>query len=213
MNVREWTFGALRVRRFCGEACAPVVYVSGGAVGLENCGWTVISVEGIDWNRDLTPWPAKAVFRGQPDFGGGAADYLRVLTQEIMPGAEEDLQPPKRAVMGYSLGGLFAVYAALETDAFDAAASVSGSMWYPGFAEYAAQKKRAPECAYFSVGEREKLSRNAAFRSIEDCTHAVMHALEERGAATVFELNPGGHFDDAPGRMRRALEWLKEHID
>jgi predicted alpha/beta superfamily hydrolase len=110
--------------------------------------------------------------------------------------------------MGYSLGGLFAVYAALETDVFDAAASVSGSMWYPGFAEYAVQKECALQCVYFSVGEREKLSRNAAFRSIEDCTHAVMHALENKGAKTVFELEPGGHFDDAPGRMRRALEWL-----
>lgn len=212
MTVREWTFGTLRVRRFCEDISAPVVYVSGDGRGIETCGWTVISVEGIDWNRDLTPWPAKAVFRGRPDFGGGAGEYLRMLTEEIIPAAEKDIQPSGRAVMGYSLAGLFAVYAALETQLFDASASVSGSMWYPGFSEYVAQKENAPECAYFSVGDREKLSRSAAFRSIEECTHAVTNALGGRGTQTVFELNPGGHFDDAPGRMRRALEWMNREF-
>ena len=211
MTVQEWKIDRWSVKRLCTDPSAPAVYVHGE--GIEADGWTVISVGNADWNLDLTPWPEKAVFRGQPDFGGGAGEYLRVLTQRIIPAAEADIRPAARAVMGYSLAGLFAVYAALETDVFDAVASVSGSMWYPGFAEYARQKERAPKAAYFSVGEREKRSRNAHFRMIDECTESVRRSFELRGAHTAFELNSGGHFDDPEGRMRRALCWMKDAFD
>ena len=209
MNIREWMIGTRRITRFCSDVAAPVVYVHGSAGGIRECGWTVVAVEGIDWNRDLTPWPAKAVFRGQPDFGGGAEAYLRELTEEIIPTAEADLKPSARAIAGYSLAGLFAVYAALETKMFDAAASVSGSMWYPGFEEHVRQKESVPRLAYFSVGDREKLGRNAAFHSIEDCTQQICDVLAVRGARTVFELNPGGHFDNPDGRVQKAFDWMK----
>lgn len=213
MIVKEWNIGSLRIKRFCTDISAPAVYVHGAAEGLENCGWTMVLVDGIDWNRDLTPWPAKAVFRGQPDFGGEAKAHLRMLTEEIIPVVEDGLQPASRGIMGYSLAGLFAAYAALESGCFDFFASVSGSMWYPGFVEYATQKEMRVRCAYFSVGDREKLGRNAAFHSIEECTQRVCDLLAMRGAKTVFELNPGGHFENVPGRMRRAAEWLKEALE
>jgi len=209
MTGREWMIGGRRVARFCSDAAAPVVYVHGSAEGLENCGWTVVSIEGIDWNSDLTPWPARAVFRGQPDFGGGADAHLRSLTEEIIPAVEADLRPSSRVIAGYSLAGLFAVYAALETALFDAAASVSGSMWYPGFVDYVCQKESGPRCAYFSVGEREKAGRNRVFHSIEEDTKRVAAGLALRGVRTAFELNPGGHFDDPAGRMRKAMDWMK----
>lgn len=210
---REWMIGTRRVTRFCTEPGAPALYVHCSAEEAETLakdGWTVIALDGIDWNHDLSPWQAKAVFRGQPDFGGGAGEYLRELTQGILPEVESDIQPWSRAIMGYSLAGLFAVYAALETGMFDSAASVSGSMWYPGFAEYAQNAGYMLGFAYFSVGDKEKNSRNAAFRSIEDCTFAVMKAMNSRGAETMFERNLGTHFDDPAGRMVRALEWLQK---
>lgn len=208
MSVKRWRFGELCVTRMCENASAPVLYVHGNVNGMEKFGWTVVSIEGIEWNRDLTPWPAKAVFRGQPDFGGGADAHLHRLTGEIMPAVEADLKPQMRIIAGYSLAGLFAVYAALETKLFCAAASVSGSMWYPDFSEYVRRKDSAPELAYFSVGDKEKLGRNAAFHSIEERTQEVMLALRGRGAETVFEKNPGGHFDNPENRMRRAADWL-----
>lgn len=209
--VRSWETGRRRIARYCADPAAPVLYVHCGeeeARQLAQSGWTVVAVGGIDWNHDLTPWPAKAVFRGQPDFTGGAEEYLKELKENIIPAAEADIAPSARAILGYSLAGLFAAYAAMETGLFDMAASVSGSMWYPGFAEYA---QNAPHCAkrmYFSVGDREKLSRSAAFRSVEECTFRVMEAMEKSGAETFFERNPGGHFDDPAGRMMRALDWI-----
>ena len=211
MTRREWKLDGLRIIAFEGRLRAPVVYAHMSpedAAALADERWSVAAIDGADWNRDLTPWPAEAAFRGQPDFAGGADAHLKMLTERIVPMVEAELEPEGRALAGYSLAGLFAIYAALKTGMFPAAASVSGSMWYPDFATFAEQGRFVPRCAYFSVGEREKLSRNAAFRSIETCTERVCAALEAHGARTVFELNPGGHFDDHTGRMRRALEWL-----
>ena len=33
---------------------------------------TLVCIEGVDWDRDLSPWAAKKVFRGGEDFSGGA---------------------------------------------------------------------------------------------------------------------------------------------
>lgn len=212
MHSEEWRFGEVRVRREWTSPSAPIAYVFGDAKGCDSFGWTVVCMEGLDWNRDLTPWPEKAVFRGQPDFGGGAAQTLQRLTEEILPAVEADLQPTTRIIAGYSLAGLFAVYAALETELFQAAASVSGSMWYPGFADHVDQKKRVPKLVYFSVGDRERLGRNAAFHSIEDCTRRICDRLAANGAKTVFEFNPGGHFCDVDARMHRAFGWLDKNL-
>ena len=36
-----------------------------------------------DWNRDLSPWPAPALGKGEA-FAGGAAAYLRWLLEEVV---------------------------------------------------------------------------------------------------------------------------------
>ena len=215
MTRREWALDGLRILSFEGKPRVPAVYVhmsaeEAGALADER--WSVVAIDGADWGCDLTPWPAKAVFRGQPNFAGGADAHLKRLTERIVPMVEHVLKPRSRMLAGYSLAGLFAVYAALQSEMFPLVASASGSMWYPDFEAFAEQSGRVPDCVYFSVGEREKLGRNAAFRSIEDCTKRVCSLLESRGARTVFELNPGGHFDDPAGRMRRAVEWLSGWI-
>ena len=66
-----------------------------------------------------------------------------------MPGA-----PRWRGIAGYSLAGLFAVYALYRTDVFARAASVSGSLWFPGFREYVFSHTPLcrPDCVYFSLG-------------------------------------------------------------
>ena len=67
-----------------------------------------------------------------------------------------------------------------------------------------------PEFAYLSVGDREKLGRNAAFHSIEENTLRIVGALRGRGAEAMFERNPGGHFTDPQGRMARAVKQMMQ---
>ncbi|MBQ0070847.1 MAG: hypothetical protein KBS81_03175, partial [Spirochaetales bacterium] len=44
----------------------------------------VVPVLVPDWNRDLSPWKAKAVFNGE-DFSGGADAFLRLLLEKTIP--------------------------------------------------------------------------------------------------------------------------------
>ena len=166
----------------------------------------------VDWNRDLSPWPAKAVFPGEDDFAGRADDLLAELTGCILPLAEQALpSPPQyRALAGYSLAGLFCVYAAFRTAAFTRIASVSGSMWYDGFLSFAGQTPLAApvERAWFSVGAKEKRTRNPRMASVEDNTRAMERLFRSRGAGTRFTLHPGNHFADTEARMAEALAFL-----
>lgn len=171
----------------------------------------LISVEVPDWNRDMTPWPAEKVFGKGEDFSGGADEYLAELVKEIPAFEErEGLRPSERYLLGYSLAGLFAVYGALNSELFTGFASVSGSMWYDGFAAYVEGKAPHPALAkgYFSVGNREKNSKNPRMKTVEDCAARISGGLAERGIRTVFEINPGTHFTDPEGRIEKAVRWL-----
>ena len=72
-----------------------------------------------DWNHDLSPWPAPAVF-GNEDFGDGAKETLEFILSEAVPERRsKDLSPDGAAsspeknyfIGGYSLAGLFALWA------------------------------------------------------------------------------------------------------
>lgn len=140
----------------------PVVYLHEGE--KESRIWpllaepmTLVCIGGLDWDRELSPWPAKGVF-GE-DFTGGADAYLAELTGVVVPAVEKRLGfvPARRGIAGYSLAGLFAVYAVCKTSVFCRAASVSGSLWFDGFTDYmaACAPPAVPERVYFSVGDRE----------------------------------------------------------
>ena len=171
----------------------------------------LVFIEGFDWNKDLSPWPAKAVF-GDEDFGGQADAFLDELTGKIIHAAEREMKmnPLWRGIAGYSLAGLFAVYAAYRSGLFSRVASVSGSVWFDGWMEYAERTPfgAAVERAYFSVGAKEKKTRNVRMQPVEENTRAMHELFQQRGAESRFVLNPGNHFVDAQKRLRDALEYL-----
>ena len=174
--------------------------------------FSLACIGGIDWDQELTPWPAPSPFGKRSDFAGGADAYLDALTERMLPAIVSALgtKPEYVALAGYSLAGLFALYALYRTDAFARVASVSGSTWYPGFAEYALahEMSRRPQRVYLSVGDREAKTRNAAMRSVEDNARRLYAAYRDMGLDTTFELNSGGHFDHPTQRLARAIAWM-----
>ena len=175
---------------------------------------TLAAIFGVDWNRELSPWPAPKAFRGSDDFGGGAPAFLSKLTGHIVPLVENrlDFTPSSRAIAGYSLAGLFALWTVFTTDVFDWTASVSGSLWYDGFLEYVGSNvpHGSVEQVYLSLGDREKNTRNPRMAVVEERTNQITELLRDRGIPVAFELNQGGHFHDAPGRIARALNALMQ---
>ena len=172
------------------------------------------AISGVDWNRDLSPWPAPKVFRGGEDFGGEGPAFLDMMTEQIVPLVEAQLgfAPVYRTIAGYSLAGLFALWSVFQTDMFDRVASVSGSLWFDGFMDYL--ESSAPPNGlrriYLSLGDREKNARNQRMAAVEDCTRRAAEFLREWDIPVLFEMNPGGHFQDIPGRIARGINQLME---
>ena len=117
----------------------------------EECSHTLIACQSADWDRDYSPWPAPPVFGKQGFAGQGEQTLAKIRAFFTQDGAAE--RP--RAIGGYSLAGLFSLWALSQDAGFAGVASCSGSLWYPGWAEYAAQA-RYPQgsCVYLSLGER-----------------------------------------------------------
>lgn len=201
--------------------CSPAVYLNsyddeeGEKVWQElknsSVDVNLIVISSLDWNCDMSPYSAPSVFRHAPDFSGGAAKYLGLLTENIIPAAEEITGPVEwRGIAGYSLAGLFALYSLFMTDAFSRCASVSGSLWYPGFSSFAAQHEMMvrPQCIYFSLGDRECRTRNPVLCTVQSETENIAALVERRGIPAVFRLNEGGHLDNPALRMADGLRWI-----
>lgn len=176
--------------------------------------FSMLVVSDMDWNRDLSPWEAPAVFRSEAPFGGKADGFLKELVGRAIPDAVEELgeKPEYMAIAGYSLAGLFALYSLYRTDVFSRAASASGSFWFPGFLEFASSRELAkkPEKLYLSLGDQEARTRNPVMATVQDNTEKLAALYRSRGINTVFELNPGNHFMDPALRMAKGIRSILE---
>ena len=204
------------------EATAPILYLNTfsdegkkvyEAAQAAGCPpFTLVAVSDLDWNHDMAPWNSPPAFRNAGPCTGGADDYLRLLTGEIIPTAEKALPgvPSWRGIAGYSLSGLFALYALYRTDLFSRVGSMSGSLWFPGMKEYilSHQPKRRPDCVYFSLGDKESKTRNPVLWSVRQNTEEIRAFYQARGIDTVFQLNPGNHYDHAAERTAAGMAWL-----
>lgn len=227
---RELTVRGRRVSLLCPSVPPDaVVYLHESGQALEETAALLASllpdgitpalvVPDVDWNADLSPWPAPRVFRGGEAFAGNGAAYLAELTSSVLPAAEAALRvspaPARRIIAGYSLAGLFALFAALSTDAFGACVSASGSLWFDGFASRLSDVSptHLPAFAYFSLGDREKLTRNPRMALVEDATRQVEACLAASGVRTVYVSESGGHFEDPAGRLVRGIRKALEEI-
>ena len=174
--------------------------------------FTLVTVSNLAWNHDMAPWDSPAAFKKGEPFTGGADDYLRLLVEEIIPRAEKELPGPPawRGIAGYSLAGLFALYAIYQTDVFSRVGCMSGSLWFPGFKEYVLshEPKRWPDCIYFSLGDKESKTRNPVLKTVQEKTEEIQTFYQNKGIDTVFRLNPGNHFVQGIERTVAGIHWL-----
>lgn len=206
----------------CSKPNAPVIYLNTvsdegrqvyEAAQAAGCPpFTLVAISNLNWNHDMSPWDSPAAFKKGEIFTGGANNYLRLLVEEIVPRAEEDLGSPPawRGIAGYSLAGLFALYAIYQTHVFSRVGCMSGSLWFPGFKEYifSHEPKRRPDCIYFSLGDREARTRNPVLKNVQENTAAIHAFFQAQGVDTVFQLNPGNHFVQGIERTAAGIQWL-----
>lgn len=154
-----------------------------------------------NWNDDLSPWKAPAVFKTE-DFCGGASKTLENI---IALCADKNR---KYYIGGYSLAGLFALWAACQTDIFSGVAAASPSVWFPGFIDYMKTYKMKSQNVYLSLGDREEKTRNPVMAQIGNCIKEEYRCLLENGINCILEWNKGNHFKEADIRTAKAFAWI-----
>jgi hypothetical protein len=154
-----------------------------------------------DWNRDLSPWAAPAVF-GREGFSGHAEETL----QEILRFCEDKTKA--YYIGGYSLAGLFALWAAYRTGLFRGVAAASPSVWFPGFPEFMQEHRMQAGWVYLSLGNREEKTRNPVMAKVGENIRGAYNLLKKQGIDCLLEWNEGNHFRDADLRTAKAFSWI-----
>lgn len=201
----------------------PVIYVNGEiaieevveevkktGVGTE---FLLLSIQPDNWNDDFTPWSAPAFRKGEGAPAGKADEYILRLTEEVKPYIDANYrtkpEPEHTVLLGYSLGGLSALYSIYRTDWFGVVGSLSGSLWYDNFCEFMEREQpiRTDLKVYLSLGKKECLSRNPRMGRVAECTEWARDILIRQLTNVCFEWNDGGHFHEIPERFAKAIAW------
>ena len=195
-------------------------------------GFAMVFFDCGEWARALMPWPDDAVAR-DAEVGRHAPDTLRFIEHTLLPWLRERFGALPCIIGGYSLGGLFALWAARNTDAFAAVAAASPSLWINGWGEYAAAHPILPPKAttqhstlniphsasrssaiHLSLGDREEHCRNQRMKRIGDCVRAEHALLCQQLSPTAVTLrwHEGGHFGAEAERTAEAFAWCIEQL-
>ena len=158
-----------------------------------------------DWNQELTPWAAPPVF-GKVPFGNGAGKTLGFITNQLLPEVQENIS--HLILGGYSLAGLFALWAGVQTDQFEGIAAASPSVWYPQWIDYASENKPLAKSVYLSLGDKEEKAKNPVMAQVGNAIRKQHELLMEQEINTIFEWNAGNHFVDSDKRMAKGFAWL-----
>lgn len=161
----------------------------------------LLAFEVSDWNRELSPWEAPAVF-GKNGFAGEAAKTLDEISGYCTDHSRSYY------IGGYSLAGLFALWASYQSDVFAGVAAASPSMWFPGFEEYMkASQIKCPK-VYLSLGDKEERTKNPVMSSVGSRIRSAEQLLRSQNVCCTLEWNPGNHFRDSDLRTAKAFAWL-----
>lgn len=173
--------------------------------------WTLIAFLTPDWDRELSPWEASD---GERCFAGEGGKTLSWLVKNA-PEIEREYGCTARGIGGYSLSGLFALWAFYESGIFGGAASCSGSLWFPDWDKYAeTHRAESPSAVYLSLGVKEEKTKNALMSSVGDRTRrqAELLALDPLVKERELVWHGGGHFTQPDVRTAQGFAWLAEKL-
>lgn len=178
----------------------------------------LISISNLDWDNDMSPWFAPKLNKNDSDCLGKADAYIKLLTDKIIPQAEEYIKNDLKitieyfAIAGYSLAGLFAVYCVYKVNFFTKIASASGSFWFPKFLDFVRKNDFVSNIKkiYFSLGNKESKVKNQVLSTVETNTVELEKIYENKGIETIYEVNEGNHFKDGVLRMAKGIKWILE---
>lgn len=165
----------------------------------------LITVKVNNWNTDLSPWEAPPVF-GNTRFGKGATETLSLLTKSIIPSL--GCSRAELFIGGYSLSGLFALWAACNTSIFKGVVAASPSAWFPGFVEYVKNNPVRTQAVYLSLGDKEEKTRNPVMATVGNAMRELCEIISGQGVECTLEWNEGNHFRNPDLRTAKGFSYI-----
>jgi predicted alpha/beta superfamily hydrolase len=167
--------------------------------------FSLLTVKVDAWDHDLSPWTAPPVF-GKTPFGDGAPQTLSFLLDSVIPRFSSGRT--SLYLGGYSLAGLFALWAACNCSLFKGVAAASPSVWFPGFVDYCKANPPQTGAVYLSLGDKEEKTRNPVMATVGESVKRIYSDISSAGIPCTFEWNEGNHFRDPDLRMAKGFSWL-----
>lgn len=166
-----------------------------------------------DWNSELSPWNAPPVFGTEP-FGNCAGETLDYLENTLIPELKGRFGSDLPIILGgYSLAGLFSLWAAYTSERFNSVAAVSPSVWFPDWLDFIDSHSPCAKNIYLSLGKKEGKTRNRTMAVVGDNIRRQYEILKENGVNCVLEWNEGNHFSEPEVRMAKGFAWcINSHI-
>ena len=182
----------------------------------ESCGvpFVLAAFQVFDWNLDLTPWHDDAIDR-KAEVGTKTGETLGYVTESLLPALEADYGKLPVILGGYSLGGLFALWSAMQTDRFAAIAAASPSLWIKDWLDYAKGNPVQTGKVYLSLGDQEEHVKNRAIARVGDSVRGEYELLQAQLGRENCTLvwNPGNHFQDGDKRLAAAFCWCIKELE
>lgn len=172
-----------------------------------------VAFDVVEWAAALMPWPDDAVSR-DARVGSESHQTLAYVEQHLLPWLAARHGEKPCIIGGYSLGGLFALWASCVTLSFCGVAAASPSVWIKGWVDYAEAHATHARKVYLSLGLREEHCRNVRMAQIGACIRRQSQILSVALGTdnTVLEWNEGNHFHNEAQRMARAFVWCMEQL-
>lgn len=174
---------------------------------LTNNDFSLSVFDVTDWNAQFSPWTAPPVF-GKDSFSGKGNDTLRFLEDDFLPEVKSKFPESEVFLTGYSLAGLFSLWALYESEKFNGAVCCSSSLWFDKWDEYASLHRiKSPSTIYMSLGDREEKTKNKVMSKVGDRTRRQAEILKDdpNVEKLFFEWNEGGHFDEPLKRVAKGI--------
>lgn len=179
-------------------------------------GFNIIFISNIDWNNELTPWKGEPIFKGDKEYLGEADKFLDFIENDLLIKIKNEYKIclEKLTLCGYSLAGLFTLYAGFKTNIFDSLICCSSSFWYKDFSSFVVNNKlnENVQYIYLSLGNKEHLTKNETMKTVLDNTNLIYENIKSRCINIEFELNEGGHFNDPLCRQIKGIKRLQNYL-
>ncbi len=174
----------------------------------------IIALEGANRNADYTPWYVEPENPKYPEFEGKADEYLDFIVNILKPYVELNYTNIKsNTILGYSLGGLFSLYAVTKTNCFDKVVSMSGSFWYKNWIEYLKKSDIDRKISiYLNCGKKEGSFKDGLAKGNYGFTYLTYEILLEKNLKeVVLELDNKNHLNYVAERFIKAFKWIMQN--